>query len=339
MNRSDSGKRPGPDIESDVTQKRKKKGSGVSAQPDEVVEAKPQDYVRILPYRKPALDDGPPDTVLLSKTDKASQLQLSSDRLSVTGTKGYRAVRATHGMYEGSFYCEVTVTRLSPTGHCRLGWSSKKSEIQAPVGFDGHGYSYRDLEGSKVHKALREAYGEAYVEGDVIGLLLHMPPGGRPMERRMCEIVRYKGSLYHVDEGEEPPKPLHGSKVAFTRNGVYQGVAYEDILEGTYYPSASLYTLPEQAEGAEVTFNFGPDFKHPLPQVEGLPGFRPYSDLPSWLAEAEAVPRPPPGAQQQQDGAVANGAGLEGGAVKQQQKQQQEERQLEQQDQAGSVEG
>ena len=28
-------------------------------------------------------------------------------------------------------------------------------------------------------------------------------------------------------------------------------------MEGTYFPCASLYTLPEQREGATVTFNFG----------------------------------------------------------------------------------
>lgn len=32
---------------------------------------------------------------------------------------------------------------------------------------------------------------------------------------------------------------------------------YRDLTEGTYYPAASLYTLPEQTEGATVTFNFG----------------------------------------------------------------------------------
>ena len=32
------------------------------------------------------------------------------------------------------------------------------------VGYDQHGYAYRDLEGSKVHKALREDYGEAFQE-------------------------------------------------------------------------------------------------------------------------------------------------------------------------------
>lgn len=35
----------------------------------------------------------------------------------------------------------------------------------------------RDVDGSKVHEGLREPYGESYKEGDVMGLLLHMPPG------------------------------------------------------------------------------------------------------------------------------------------------------------------
>ena len=32
---------------------------------------------------------------------------------------------------------------------------------------------------------------------------------------------------------------------------------YRDINEGTYSPAASIYTLPEQKDGATVTFNFG----------------------------------------------------------------------------------
>ena len=30
-----------------------------------------------------------------------------------------------------------------------------------------------------------------------------------------------------------------------------------DINEGTYSPAASIYSLPEQKDGATVTFNFG----------------------------------------------------------------------------------
>jgi len=55
--------------------------------------------------------------------------------------------------------------------------------LQAPVGYDEFSFGYRDLEGSKVHKALREDYGKAYKEGDVIGCFIHMPEGGRRLEK------------------------------------------------------------------------------------------------------------------------------------------------------------
>ena len=51
------------------------------------------------------------------------------------------------------------------------------------MGYDEHSFGYRDLEGSKVHKALREEYGETYRQGDVIGCFIHMPAGGRRLEK------------------------------------------------------------------------------------------------------------------------------------------------------------
>jgi hypothetical protein len=41
-----------------------------------------------------------------------------------------------------------------------------------------------------VHKGLREVYGEPYREGDVIGCLLHLPPGGRAFlpNRNVCAL-------------------------------------------------------------------------------------------------------------------------------------------------------
>lgn len=47
--------------------------------------------------------------VQLSKSGKAQQLTLSEDHLSVTGAKGFRSVRCTHGVHRGSWYCEFTI--------------------------------------------------------------------------------------------------------------------------------------------------------------------------------------------------------------------------------------
>lgn len=40
------------------------------------------------------------------------------------------------------------------------------------------------------------------------------------------DIVMWKGELYFVDEPTEDPAALPGSLIAFSRNGVLQGVAY-----------------------------------------------------------------------------------------------------------------
>lgn len=285
-----AGSKRNNSTEVDLTRKKgKKHGSRRTARAEDSVEAGAGDYVRVIPYSGVA-DDDVGSTVRLSSKDKAQGLELSSDRLSVTGWKGFRSVRATHGFHEGTHYCEVTVEQLGETGHCRLGWSSRQAEINAPVGYDQHGFGYRDLEGSKVHKATREEYGEGYAEGDVLGLFLHMPAGGRALESRPgSELARHKGALYQILPEQVDPKPLSGSVVAFTRNGVLQGVAFRDVLEGTYYPTASLFTAQKQKEGAKVTFNFGPDFKFLPPAVEGCPAAAPMSDIPGkQQAAAEA---------------------------------------------------
>lgn len=237
-------------------------------------------FVTPLPPNSELLAEGR-RPVRLSKVDKAPQVTISEDRLSATSCKGYRMARATHGTYVGTWYYEVTITRLGATGHARLGWATARAEVQAPVGFDKHGFGYRDLEGSKVHDTWREAYGEAYTEGDVIGCWLHMPAGGRPFAHTPADARNYRSHLHLVVESPDAPQPeqLKGSAIAFTRNGVSQSVAFRDIPEGTYLPAVSLFTDQSQTEGARVACNFGPDFKHSPPQVDGFPASRPVCEL------------------------------------------------------------
>jgi hypothetical protein len=51
-------------------------------------------------------------------------------------------------------------------------------------------------------------------------------------------------------------KPIFGSKLLFFKNGVCQGIAFENLNSGVYYPSISLYM------GARVKLNFGPQFTY-----------------------------------------------------------------------------
>lgn len=141
-------------------------------------------------------DDSPELKISLSKVYKAEKVELSEDRLTASSTKGYRMVRATRGVTEGAWYFEIKVVHLGETGHTRLGWSTEKGDLQAPVGYDANSFGYRDIDGSKVHKALREKYGdEGYKEGDVIGFYINLPDGGSyaPNPLRM---VWHKGQRY-----------------------------------------------------------------------------------------------------------------------------------------------
>ena len=101
--------------------------------------------------------------VQLSRAGRAAQIVLRDDMLTAVGCKGYRMVRATHGVREGSWYFEIKVA--SPLhgedAHTRLGWSTEMGELQAPVGYDANSYSYRDIGGAKFHESAGAPYGEA----------------------------------------------------------------------------------------------------------------------------------------------------------------------------------
>lgn len=173
-----------------------------------------EDTVLITPVQRfpDKSDDTPEMQICLSKVYKAEKVELSEDRLSAGSTKGYRMVRATRGVVEGAWYFEIKVEKLGDTGHTRLGWSTEKGDLQAPVGYDGNSFGYRDIDGSKVHKALREKYGEeGYKEGDVIGFYINLPDGGSYAPKQP-HLVWYKGQRYVCapDAKEDPPKVVPG---------------------------------------------------------------------------------------------------------------------------------
>ncbi|KAF3957758.1 hypothetical protein CMV_017264 [Castanea mollissima] len=243
-----------------------------------------EDTVLITPIHKfpDKSDDTPELKICLSKIYKAEKVELTDDRLSAGSTKGYRMVRATRGVEEGSWYFEIKVVRLGETGHTRLGWSTEKGDLQAPVGYDGNSFGYRDIDGSKVHKALREKYGEeGYKEGDVIGFYINLPEGAA-YAPKPHHLVLYKGQRYACappDAKEEPPKVVPGSEISFFKNGVCQGVAFKDLYGGRYYPAASMYTLPNQPN-CVVKFNFGPDFEFFPEDFDGRPVPKPMVEVP-----------------------------------------------------------
>lgn len=188
----------------------------------------------------------------MSRARRGKAIKVGADKLSVASTCGYRSAQSSRGACTGTWYFEMNVAHLGATGHCRLGVGSHKQEMEAPCGYTDASYGYRDVDGSKVHKSTREAYGAGYKEGDVVGcaphgahvlvatdrtlrclaghvtsrafcrVWIHMPEGGRPMEPK-SEIVRWRGRLYQTPlEPDEAPKPLEGSALGFCVNGAWQ---------------------------------------------------------------------------------------------------------------------
>ncbi|EDV22602.1 uncharacterized protein TRIADDRAFT_58997 [Trichoplax adhaerens] len=217
--------------------------------------------------------------VYVSLNDRAQLLKVSDDRLTVTGYKGYAVARATHGVTEGAWYFEVTVDDLrNGEAAVRLGWSQLFGNLQAPLGYDKFSYSWRNRKGTRFHQSRGKSFSDSFSEGDVLGFYIYLPrkEDGTllPENYKDKVLITFKGFCYYevrdnATEAEKKLKELPSSKIILYKNGIRQGVAWENIFEGTYYPAVSIYKF------AQVTLNFGPNFKFPPPDVE----YQPISDL------------------------------------------------------------
>lgn len=113
-----------------------------------------------------------PTGITFAPLERSSIVTLSRDRRSVTGSKGYKLVRATAGVDAGTWFCEFTLD-LKADGHVRLGFANDAADTSAPVGFDQHSYAVRDVGGTRVHQSIRSTYAGASLRtGDVIGCLI-----------------------------------------------------------------------------------------------------------------------------------------------------------------------
>jgi len=116
------------------------------------------EYMKLIPDGWLSNPVGVP--VRLWERDKASLLELDASLLTISGKKGYRTCRTTHGVLEGRWYFEALVYGTPDEGNVRLGWSTRSGQIEAPVGFDKHGFGLRDLTGELFHEGRGKAYGE-----------------------------------------------------------------------------------------------------------------------------------------------------------------------------------
>ncbi|XP_061657453.1 set1/Ash2 histone methyltransferase complex subunit ASH2 isoform X2 [Syngnathoides biaculeatus] len=226
------------------------------------------------------------ERVLLALHDRAPQLKISDDRLTVTGEKGYSMVRASHGVRKGSWYFEVSVDDMPPDTAARLGWSQPLGNLQAPLGYDKFSYSWRSKKGTRFHQSLGKRYSSGYGQGDTLGFLIELPDRTEtaralPDTYKDKALIKFKSYLYfeekdYVDKAEKSLKVMSPSRMVFYKNGASQGVAFQNLFEGIYFPAISLY------KSCTVSVNFGPHFKHPPKDAP----FQPMSDM-GWGAVIE----------------------------------------------------
>lgn len=117
-----------------------------------------------------------PEKVLVAMQDRAPQLKVSEDRLSVSGEKGYCMVRATHGVHCGRYYYEVTISEMGQGSATRIGWSQELGNLQGPAGYDQFSYSFRSRKGTAFHESKGRHFDEnGYRQGDVLGFMIDLP--------------------------------------------------------------------------------------------------------------------------------------------------------------------
>lgn len=169
-------------------------------------------------------------------------------------------------MTRGAWYWEATIEDMPEGSAVRVGWGQEYANLQSPLGYDKFGYAWRSRKGTKFHESHGKHFGSGYGEGDTLGFLIVLPEqdGARyiPNTFKDRPLVKFKSHLYYEDKDKVSDtlknlKVHPGSKIYFFKNGECQGMAFENIYAGAYYPSISLH------KGATVSLNFGADsFKY-----------------------------------------------------------------------------
>lgn len=57
----------------------------------------------------------------------------------------------------------------------RIGFGQEYANLQAPLGYDKFGYSWRSRKGTRFHQSSGKKYSTGYGEGDTLGFLIYLP--------------------------------------------------------------------------------------------------------------------------------------------------------------------
>ncbi|OGE54958.1 hypothetical protein PENARI_c005G12264 [Penicillium arizonense] len=147
------------------------------------------------PHIKYRQTDVRPYHARFSFEDSPAAISFSETATAVTTSDAWHTARANVCAREGTYYYEARVisgivnnpqnppqngrSTTSPRGHVRIGFARREADLDVNVGVDCYGYGIRDVNGEVVNRMRCEFFfpkGEAINEGDVIGMLITLPP-------------------------------------------------------------------------------------------------------------------------------------------------------------------
>ncbi|KAB8256577.1 putative histone-lysine N-methyltransferase [Aspergillus pseudonomiae] len=147
------------------------------------------------PHIKYRQTDVRPYNARFSFEDSPAAILFNEDALAVTTTGPWHTARANVCAREGTFYYEARIISgvlsdpqtapangnscIPSRGHVRLGFARREADLDVNVGVDCYGYGIRDVNGEVVNRMRCEYFfpkGESIREGDVIGMLITLPP-------------------------------------------------------------------------------------------------------------------------------------------------------------------
>ncbi|KAK2732966.1 hypothetical protein FQN57_002335 [Myotisia sp. PD_48] len=120
--------------------------------------------------------------------DSPAAITFTDDSRGVTTNGPWHSARANVCAREGTYYYEARIisgmTRASTPGpsargNVRLGFARREADLEINVGVDCYGYGIRDVNGEVINRMRCEPFfpkDEAIYEGDVIGMLITLPP-------------------------------------------------------------------------------------------------------------------------------------------------------------------
>lgn len=209
-----------------------------------------------------SVESEPTGVARFSWEDRSPFVFISQCGTVMSTDKGFRSARANVPLREGTTYFEVFIDKGGgqtthsklEAAHVRLGIGRRESSLNAPVGMDAYSYGLRDKTGHKVTISQPEPYGEAFGTGDVIGVLVDLPP--RPENN---------------DLDPEDPMTIIRKRIPIR----YKGQTFYESLE--YVPSREMTILIDEATEARLPQKkqmkqkaAAPGMKHrPLPSENG----------------------------------------------------------------------